>query len=136
MSAASFTRSTVSVVNLPPREPPPPRARSGAGPLIWPSRSEPRLLRQRQALEGGDAEAIRHPGYVIGDPLDLVGARGALRDLLGMIAVVVEQAPKRAVDPLVLAARLRAQIDPLEHELAHPRNGSPAPPPPDSPART
>src|SRR5581483_720553 len=102
MSAASLTRSMLSAVNRLIR-----RGRA----------SEPRLLRQRHAPERRDAEAVGHARDVIGHPLDVVGRRAAIRHLFGMVEEVLEEAPDRAPHPLVLAARLLAEVDPLEHEL-------------------
>ena len=48
----------------------------------------------------------------------VVRPRLALRRLLGVLHVVVEEAAQGALDPLLLAARRRPQVDAVEHELA------------------
>src|SRR5436190_1073444 len=122
MSAASFTRSTVAGVNLlkgPPEFARGPEQKLPATPSPdAAARSKPALLRQRQALEGRDAEPICHPGDVVGNALHVVRAAGALRHLLGMLEIVVEEDPDGALYPLVLAARLLPEVDAFEHELS------------------
>ena len=76
------------------------------------------LLGHGQLGEAGDAVAVGHPRQVIGDALGVVRPRLALRRLLRVLHVVVEEAAQGALDPLLLVAGGRPQVDAVEHELA------------------
>src|SRR5688572_6020098 len=103
MSDASLTRSTDDAVKrLIEATARRKRTRSGASRRIC---SQLALLRQRHPAKRRDRESIGHPRYVVGDPLQLFPPR------IRAVEVVVEQAGKRPVDAVVLAARLLAQID-------------------------
>ena len=86
--------------------------------------AQPRLLRKREAPERGDREPVRHTRDVVGDPLQVVGRRGAVGDQIRVVEIVVEQAAQRPEHPVVLAARLGPEIQALEHELAQPQHGA------------
>src|SRR6188474_1757059 len=53
-----------------------------------------------------ECEAIGHPGEIVDDGVGLVAPRHE----------VLEDPANHVASPLVLAPRLRAEVDPLEHE--------------------
>ncbi len=74
------------------------------------------------ASNSRDAEAVGHPGEVVGHPAREGAVGDRVGDLLGVGAEVLEQRADDAVDLRVLARRLGAEVDALEHERAQLRH--------------